>query len=249
MTDDGTNEDVTTGDVTKKGPLPDWDAPRRPTVTFREALYMAVLGLLIVIFLILLGETFGERGTGITLVLFFIFGLGISLGTSGRRALLSAGARRMYEHEHPRLPNLVQGLAGDMGVPVPHLRIIEGVGPNAMVCRSGGPVIAVTDGLMTAFTRTEIEAVVAHCLVRLNGRGLRMAMLASELVFFAGPLRPMVGFDDDIRAVAVTRYPPGMVAAIGKAEARTGRHGPLWFVTDGRWHRPRDARIAALEDL
>ncbi|MPZ68325.1 MAG: M48 family metalloprotease [Actinobacteria bacterium] len=229
--------------------LPDWDAPRRPTVTAAEAIYLLALGLLILVFLFLLGLTVRDEGTGITLVLFFIFGLGISLGTSGRRALLSAQARRLKEHEHPRLANLVGGLAKDLGVPAPKLRIIEDEGANAMVCRSGGPVIAVTDELMTTFTRTEIEAVVAHCLVRLNSRGLRMAMLASELVFLAGPLRPMVGFDDDIRAVAVTKYPPGMIAAIRKAASRSGRHQPLWFVADGRWHNPREQRTAAIEDL
>lgn len=229
--------------------LPDWDAPTRPVVTFAEAIYLIALGLLMVVFLFLLGQVTRGREVGITLVLFFIFGLGISLGTSGRRALLSANARKLEEHEHPRLANLVGGLAKDLGVPVPKLRLIEDAGANAMVCRSGGPVIAVTDGLMTTFTRTEIEAVVAHCLVRLNNRGLRMAMITTELVFLAGPLRPMVGFDDDLRGVAVTRYPPGMIAAIRKATARPGRHQPLWFVADGRWHRPREERIAAIEDL
>ncbi len=178
--------------------LPDWEAPARSVLTATEALYLVLLAVLIGGFLFVLGETLGTAGMGITLILFFIAGLIISLATSSRRALLSASARQVGPEELPRVTNILTGLARDLAVTQPRLRVCDDPEPNAMVGRAGGPVITVTTGL-AELSRTEIEAVLAHCFARLHGKGLWVASLAAELVFLAGPLRPMVGDTDDVQ--------------------------------------------------
>jgi hypothetical protein len=146
-----------------------------------------------------------------------------------------------------RVTNLVAGLARDHGLRVPDVYAIRNASPNAIVFRKWGPAIGLTTGLLEEFTRTELEAVLAHCLVRLNSPYFRFALVAS----FAGGARfgPPVGVDDDVRAVALTRFPPGLAGAIAKAKPADNRYRPLWFVADGPPHRPVRERIAALQDV
>lgn len=154
--------------------------------------------------------------------------------SQARRALREAGARRLQEGEHPRFRNLADGLAASGSYGSPDLWMIEQGGPNALSCRLERPVVALTQSLLQTFTRTEIEAVVAHCLVRNRVAGKRGVK---------------VGYDDDVRAAALTRYPPALVAALRKAESYTGRYAGFYLVADGPTHRSVDDRIAALLDL
>jgi hypothetical protein len=121
--------------------------------------------------------------------------------------------------------------------------------PNAMVCRAKGPALAVTRGLLDDFTRTELEAVIAHCMVRLLSTDVERASMALA----QGPLGtrsiPRVGYEDDVRAAAVTRYPPALADAVEKAKPMKGRYAPFWFVADDRSHRPAQERAAAIRDL
>ena len=167
----------------------------------------------------------------------------------GLLALRASGAKRLAEDGEPRLWNIVTGLASDMKVTRPALYVVPGGGPNAMVCRARGDAFAVTRSLLDTYTRTELEAVVAHCLVRLRSVDLDRAALGVAL----GPLGsrgiPPVGLHDDVAAASVTRYPPALAAAIEKAEPRSGRYAPFWFVASGSSHRSGSERAAALRDL
>ncbi len=134
----------------------------------------------------------------------------------GRR-VEGPGARRLEEGEAPRLENVVKGLAGDRGMEPPSLWVIEKGGPNALVAREQGPSIAVTQSLLDDYTRTELEAVVAHCLVRL------------ELGHSRGQGVPP-GPAEDARTAAFTRYPPGLASALAKAEPRPDKPAGAWMV-------------------
>jgi hypothetical protein len=150
----------------------------------------------------------------------------------------------------PRLENLVSGLSGDHGLVLPRTVVLESAPPNACVWRPlvGSPVLAISRSYLEVLSRTELEGVVAHCLVRLDSSDARAATMADLLSAVGARVAPKVGFSDDIRAAALTRYPPGLSSAIRKA-GPTGRSAPLWFVADGPTHRAATERIDELADL
>ncbi|MDP9068768.1 MAG: M48 family metalloprotease [Actinomycetota bacterium] len=159
-------------------------------------------------------------------------------------------ARRIDPGEAPRLQNVARGLAGDLGVPPPHLYLIPDGGANALVRKGGrGGVIAVTSSLLEHFTRTELEAVIAHCLARLHSAYFVYSNLAARWTDLGAGLAPRVGTSDDVRAAALTRYPPALVAALQKSDPRIKRYAPLWFVADAPSHDPIDVRVAAISEL
>ncbi len=164
----------------------------------------------------------------------------------GPVTLRRLGARRLASNEHPRLTNLVKGLSSDLSMHAPKLWVIPEKGPNALVCRAHGRALAVTESLVTSFTRTELEAVIAHSLLRLKTTDLEGLSCA---VLLGRRLTPQVGRADDIRAVALTRYPPALATAIEKSEPCTDRTAPMWFVATGSTHLPTTERIAELADL
>ncbi len=159
-------------------------------------------------------------------------------------------ARPAQGAEAARLRNIAAGLAADLGVAVPELQVIPAGGPNALV-RNGGPggVIAVTSSLLASYTRTEIEAVVAHCLMRLHSADFVHSNLAARWSDLGAGLAPRVGLADDVRAAALTRYPPALVSALEKADPRIKRYAPLWFAADAPSHEPTARRVAAVTDL
>ena len=171
------------------------------------------------------------------------------VNNQGLLALRSAGAMRIHRSEHERLWNVVEGLAADLSVKVPALFVIDKGGPNALACIARGPALAVRRSLLEEFTRTELEAVVAHALARFVTSDVDRATLGISF----GPLWnkgvPRVGYADDVRAASITRYPPALAAAVDKAEPVGDRFAPLWFVGEGRAHRPPAERAAALRDL
>ncbi len=165
----------------------------------------------------------------------------------GGSALRRSEAKPLDPRDEPRFVNLVHGLAGDMGVTPPALWRIDKGGPNALAVTHRGPTLAITRSLLDTYTRTELEAVAAHCLVRLQEANATREYVA------LGPLAPrkmkLVGYDDDATAAAITRYPPALASAIRKAEPYSGRFGAFWFVSDASCHRPKNERVAALLDL
>jgi hypothetical protein len=152
-------------------------------------------------------------GVGIALGLVALFYL--SAGSS-TRALNALGAREIQVGSQPRLENLVAGLSSDLSIAPPRLALLDAPDFNAATVGGPQPHLIVTSGLLASATRTELEAVVAHCLARLV-RGGR------------GPV-PVLQPVDDICAAAVTRYPPALAAAIRKGSPRPDTGGARWFV-------------------
>lgn len=147
-----------------------------------------------------------------------------------------------------RFLNLVAGVSADIGVAPPRAYEVEGEGPNALIfLDKGRPAIGVTRSGLSTYTRTELESVVAHCLVRLDPHaGLdRMSLRLGGLVRSCarGPSEA-----DDARAAAVTRYPPGVAKAIERSVPAAGRFSHLWFVAEGG-SPSSDDRVAALTQL
>ncbi|MEA2453623.1 MAG: heat shock protein HtpX [Actinomycetota bacterium] len=151
-----------------------------------------------------------------------------------RRALKEAGARPIAGSDAPRLHNIASGLGERLGLGRVDLCLLSGDGANALSGRTDRPVVGVTRSLLDGYARTELEAIVAHCLVRHREAGRRGVL---------------VGYSDDVRACALTRYPPALASAIEKAHAYKGRYASFYLVADGPTHRPVKERIEALGDL
>ena len=228
----------------------DWDSPHEPAMSRAR-----LAGLVAVITLLLLWisaiELVLTRSLLVTVVITLLLAALVAGGTGLRsKAMLrKLKARAATGKEAARLRNLSAGVAGDLGIPAPELWVLPEGGPNALVCLTPRPAIAVTSTLLNDATRTQLEAVVAHCLVRLASPGMRALGLATQLGPLGRPFAPRVGLDDDIRTAALIRYPPALAAAIENADPAPPRYGPVWFVARSSSHRPPAERVEALRDL
>lgn len=232
--------------ATQEKHLPDWEVgPVRYPWTKRMTLFTGLVAPFVLVALLFsVPGGFDLGAFAITIVMFVLFTASLWWNVERRMvAFVSA-----HTVEEPRFINIVQGLAERHGVPMPRLGVTEKGGPNAFV-RRRGPSMIVSRSLLDTFTRTEQEAVAAHCLVRLNSGHLFFAHLAAMLGRVGSRFAPKVGYEDDVHAAALTRYPPALASAIEKAKPVEDASGVLWFVAHGPSHRPPTERIAALQDL
>ena len=236
--------------VSDKSLRRDWNSPHEPAMS-RARLAGLVAVVAVLLLWIAAIELVVTRNLPLTLGITVML-VGLAVGGTGLRSkamLRKLKAVRATSKEAARLRNLSAGIAGDLGMPVPELWVIPEGGPNALVCLTPKPTIAVTSSLLADATRTQLEAVVAHCLVRLASPGMRPLGIATQLGPLGRPFAPRVGFDDDVRAAALIRYPPALGAAIESADPAPPRYGPAWFVARSSSHRPAEERAEALRDL
>ena len=185
------------------------------------------------------------------LVLAFVVAVAVLLAWALvlRPPLRTLRPRTARAGEADRMGNLIGGLARDLQRAAPQLLVIESTEPNAYVARRmGSEYLAVTTGLLENYTRTEQEAVAAHCLVRLRSAPLAFSTMAAAAGKWAFAHAPRVGGEDDLAAVAVTRYPPALATAIEKA-SKPLAEAPLAFSSVAGCHLAAEARRAALLDL
>ena len=139
------------------------------------------------------------------------------------RLLRSLGASPVDEATHPRLHNVLAELCLGHGATTPSLHVVDDPACNvgSLGWRPIDAAIVVTTGLARELSPVELEAVFAHELVRIHE--------LTSLPVFVGSVFPparawgaeVSPFDTDRQALAMTRYPPGMVAAYEKL-ARCG---------------------------
>lgn len=189
--------------------------------------------------------------------------------TATVRVLRSLDTRPLTEADAPRVHNLVEGLSLTSGVPVPELEVVDDTTPDAAVLGRNprDAVIVFTSGALTAFDRIELEGIVAHLLVRIRDHDIAPTTLAAAL----GPLSERLGerlsgpdrvTRADLEACQITRYPPGLIAALekvaaaapGMTHARAPVPAHLWFAPSGgerasASHPPLHERIALLREL
>ncbi|MGH2736090.1 MAG: hypothetical protein ACRDKZ_10955 [Actinomycetota bacterium] len=230
--------------------MPDWgrDGGGAPSVSAVATRALLAFGLPLVVLAVVLAVLVPSLLVAGVIVLYLAL-VWWWVSSQGRRVLRLAGAEPPRGGGSARILNLVAGLSADLAIPAPEVLVADDERANALVCLAGGPKFVVTSSLLEGFTRTEQEAVVAHCLVRLRGGQVRWTQLSLALGPFGGALVAQVGGADDVAAASLTRYPPALAAAVRKAEAATGRYGALWFVGGGTSHVPAEQRAAALADL
>jgi heat shock protein HtpX len=183
---------------------------------------------------------------------------------SERVVVRSLQASPADPHDHARALNLVEGLCAMVGIPAPTLLVLDDPSLNALATagRHGTGTVVLTSGLHGALSRVEMEGVVAEQLSRIKrgdaGAGTSAAMLRlAVLPGGASLLRWVTGGataqDADEQAVRLTRYPPGLAAALVKlrddttpTESATRANAHLWLEPPGE---PLEARIEALREL
>jgi heat shock protein HtpX len=222
---------------------------------------------------------------GISWVIGLVVAIGIAVGliaprlTPGDDEVLRAfDAEPADELRHARLLNLVRGLVLSIGLPEPDVLVAPDDASNAMTVAAGDRVtVLMTQGLIDRLDRLELEAVVAELLVRAKEGDAELGTAAASFIgglFFEGPLRAFRSFgvnrlrslfdeDRDLiadrTAVRVTRYPPGLISALGKlrsCETRPAGSNPtsdhLWLVAPPEGlvpSHPLDLRIDVLEEI
>jgi hypothetical protein len=150
---------------------------------------------------------------------------------------------------HARLHRLVTGAASDLGTEVPTVWVFGGTHMNALVTMIGSrPALAVGEDFAAACTLTELEAVVAHCMLRARD-GVVRPTLARRLEGWSKRLPACSPASYDAHAAALTRYPTGLASAIRKARPRADKARGLWFVPAADGDCAPVARVARLEDL
>ncbi len=196
-------------------------------------------------------------GAGIAAGLASAVVVGVACGVLVRRGttglvVRSLGARSPGAGELPRLRNLAEGLCATMGVEPPEVLVVDHPGANALVLARPGrsSCLVVTAGLEPSLSVVELEAVLAHELVRVKLHDTEVAAAALGVTAplamtgsrGAGRVRALLGpsraFRADQRAVAVVRYPPGLAAALERllSVAASTRSAPA------PWERGRVAR-------
>jgi len=177
-----------------------------------------------------------------------------------RRAL---GGEPAEPGRHARLLNLVDGLCATIGAYPPDVRVRPETSLNAAVCgrRRRRATLVVTRGLLDQLNRMELEGVVAQQLTRIRCHDMlpatvTVATLGIGASLFSPP-EPVTAMDR--AAVSFTRYPPGLVSALEKMEAK-GTEIPgasratahLWFAAAYAGATPLTSmkdRIEALREL
>lgn len=226
--------------------LPDWDAPAEagaaPGIAAAAAAWAVLAGLGWIVVTALGGP--GPAGAIVV-----VAALGADLLTVGRQAVRRRGARPIPSGTSPRLENVFAGLLARIEPGDVRLLVFPAPAPEAFVCSSGGPAVAVSDGLVEVLSRTEIEAVLAHCLLRIKSHNVPRSGLACHLRWLARLAGTVVGPHEDVVTTALTRYPPALAAAIRKLAVDSGRLAPFSFVADHPCHAPPGARLDLLADL
>ena len=187
-----------------------------------------------------------------------------------RVVLRLSHARPVSTEEEPRYHNLVEGLCVSAGLPKPALYVVDDEAANSFATgRSPAhAAIVVTTGLLEKLSRMELEGVIAHELAHIRSNDIRVTSLGTALV--ALPLMPAGGLaaktlaalvgrgrerDADIAGVRLTRYPPGLAAALEKVRTDGAASPSVSRATAHLWiASPLDAggfdeRIKALRDM
>ena len=164
-------------------------------------------------FFLMVGYLLGGRG-GLMIALIVALGMNLfAYWNSDRMVLSMAGAREVGPQDAPELYGIVQQLAGNAGLPMPRVYVIDEDQPNAFATGRSPEhaAVAVNTGLLNHLSREEVMGVLSHELGHVRNRDTltmtiaatlagAIGMLASFGFFFGGgrdeegrPVNPIVG--------------------------------------------------------
>ncbi|UDY36148.1 hypothetical protein [Dermatobacter hominis] len=147
------------------------------------------------------------------------------------KVLATTGATRMAPEDFPRWTNVVDGLSVTSGVGDAELWVLDGDEANAMAAASTErSAIVVTRGLVESLSVVELEGVAANLLGRIKDGSARYGTVTFALLggllgsvepagrVVADGLGEQRSVQSDLAAVGMTRYPPGLAAALEHLE-------------------------------
>ena len=103
----------------------------------------------------------------------------------GDRAVLRQARAHPVTHEQePRLHNIVEGLAIAAGIPKPAVYVVPEQAPNAFATgrNADHSSVAVTQGLLDAMDRVELEGVIAHEMSHVRDHDILVGTIVATLV-------------------------------------------------------------------
>jgi heat shock protein HtpX len=108
----------------------------------------------------------------------------ISYFSGDRIVLASTRARAVTPQEQPRLHNIVEGLSIAAGIPKPKVYVIPERALNAFATGRNPEhsSVAVTEGLLEAMNRVELEGVIGHELAHVVDRDILVGTVVATLI-------------------------------------------------------------------
>lgn len=181
------------------------------------------------------------------------------------------GAVPMRPGSQPRLENLLDGLCATSGVAAPEVTLVDSPAMNALVAAGRSEArIVVTTSLVSGLGRLELEGVLANLLGRVKDGSARYSTTVLALLGTSPRGEKLLGSHlgeqrsvlSDLAAVDLTRYPPGLMAALSTMSEQgtdvsgaPAVTGPLWIApiagaaaVAGEL-QPLSLRIAVLSEL
>ncbi len=169
---------------------------------------------------------------------------GVLLRGADTRVRTAVGGRPADAVGDARLVNLVDSLAVGAGIHPPDLRVLDDPALNVAVYgrRPHEATVVATTGLLTELSRIELEGILATAMVAIRQGTVGAATLAASVrTPWPVPSGPAGSdADRDLAAVGLTRYPPGLAAALDKMDAKgttlrthPGRSALLWCADPG----------------
>jgi heat shock protein HtpX len=108
----------------------------------------------------------------------------VSYFSGDKIVLASTRARLVSAQEQPRLHNIVEGLSIAAGIPKPRVYVIPERALNAFATGRNPEhsSIAVTEGLLEAMNRVELEGVIGHELAHVVDRDILVGTIVATLI-------------------------------------------------------------------
>jgi heat shock protein HtpX len=151
----------------------------------------------------LLGALFGGSSgseasaivTGVVVAALFAALATVWALTSGARLVLAvSGARPADPNQYRQLHDVVEGMAISAGLPKPDVYVIDDPSPNAFATgvSPNKAAITATTGLLQIMNRDELEGVISHEMSHIKNYDVRLILVVSTLIGFAGLLAGLV---------------------------------------------------------
>lgn len=149
--------------------------------------------------------------------------------------LWSTGAREVVEPATPeerQLMNVVEEMAIASGVPTPRVYLVPDDDPNAFATGHDAATasIAVTEGLLRALSRVELQGVVAHEMAHVRNLDVRLMTLLAGMVGAIALMSDGMG-----QMLRGTRHAGGSGGKSGGGGRGTGGGNPLALVVLALW--------------
>jgi heat shock protein HtpX len=156
---------------------------------FRTAILLAAMTALFMGIGFLVG---GQGGMIVALLVAMAMNL-FAYWNSDKMVLSMYGAREVDERSAPELYAMVRRLAGNAGLPMPRVFIMENKQPNAFATGRNPEhaAVAVTTGLLQTLNSDELEGVIAHELSHIKNRDTLLMTITATI---AGAISMLANF-------------------------------------------------------